>query len=64
MGGMDQAGREGDAGRGVELHPDAVLHVAFVEDGVEDHGRFKAFGFVDGHEADGVEVGSGVSKFS
>ena len=32
------------------------MSVAFVKNGVEHNGGFEAFGFVDGHEPDGIEV--------
>ena len=60
--GMDYCSGQRKAGAGVYLHPDIVVDVAFVEDGVEDDGGFEAFGFVDGHEADGVEVGGGIGR--
>ena len=57
--GVDEAGREREMGGRGNFDPDAVEDVAFVEDGVEDDGGFKSFSLVDGHEADGVEVGGG-----
>ena len=56
---VDEAGREREMGGGGDFDPDAVEDVAFVEDGVEDDGGFEPFSLVDGHEADGIEVGGG-----
>ena len=56
---VDEAGREREMGGRGDFDPDAVEDVAFVEDGVEDDGGFEPFSLVDGHEADGVEVGGG-----